>query len=189
MTMTVIAEIAPVAAHTPIDSGFAAMPMSSAVVGRSESARSCVPIVVRRSSSAQPSATRIASATITTVTQLTTTPAAENAGPDRIGANGCGLFPNRMNDSEMSMRSGATVIADRSVTEASESHVAAIQPMMPLRRAPITTPAIVASQIGRPSEVASQTAEKAANMPVAACAKFTTRTSRDIRVSVTASTA
>ena len=105
------------------------MPISSAVVGRSDSARSCVPTLVRTSTQADGERPPRSTATPSrSVSQLITTPATSNAAPAMIGANGCGLLPNRMNDREMRIRSGPTVIADRVVVSDSASQVAAIQP-------------------------------------------------------------
>ena len=79
---------------------------------------------------------------------ITTPPTVERRRPAMIGANGCGLLPNRMNDREMRSRSGPTVIADRVVVSDSDSQVAAISPMTADSSPPMTTPISDPSQIG-----------------------------------------
>ena len=80
-------------------------------------------------------------------------------------------------------------MAERVVVDASDSQVAAMKPMAAASSPATSTPRIEPSQIGSPSSRTNHTAVNAPNIPVAACAKFTTRTSRDIRVRHTPSTA
>lgn len=189
-TMMMTSELRmPVMNQTEMLSGFDGMPMSSAVVGRSESARSLVPIDVWLSTSFATRATMIARLTVVTVSQLTDAFPTTKARPAMIDLKGCGLLPNRMNESEMSSRSGPTVTADRVLVSASDSHWAMIQPMIALRTPPMRMPTIVPSQIGQPVLLTNQTAMKPPIIPTAAWEKLTTRTSRDMRVRQTARTA
>lgn len=71
----------------------------------------------------------------------------------------------------------------------SDSQVAAISPMIADSSPPTTTPISDPSQMGTSAAVTSQMAQNAPNIPVAAWAKFTTRTSRAISVRHTPSTA
>src|SRR5699024_7548980 len=82
--MTSVAN-APVTAHTLTAYGRAGIPVSSAVVGRSDNARSLMPTVLWDNTTRQQAAMTTASRTINTVTLLTTTLPTSKAGPEISG--------------------------------------------------------------------------------------------------------